>query len=316
MTAGRSVNPVARKIILSDQVVAAALTCAEAAAELTSGQLAACGDNVPAAIKQLIDAQYRGTIPYIETAARNVPTAVNTVRPLPGDGAVIAFLGAVLHLHGRLRQLDEVTQATRRPAPGPLRVQVANGGGVQLGRADDAINIVGQAPEQPLPHHQLPPPRPVTDPHVRATVDQMLKLFSGRNGEPQLVMVVSGPPGAGATTAALEFLTPLTRRDGLNLHVDLEHADDPPYEPGDILHRLLLDAGVPSEHIPASTDERAAWWQNLAGDPLMLIDGAITAAQVRPLLPSIAGVVVVTSHQPLSGLMIDDAHTETTDTGR
>jgi len=187
--------------VVGEQLLAAALTCADAAIELTSGQLTACGDDVPAAVEQLIDAQYSGTMPDIEAAARALSIAVNTACPLPDEAAVVAFVGAVLHLHGRLRQSDEATQAaqTTRPlASGSLQMEVADECTAPNGRLDGGINIVVQVAEQPSPPHQLPAIRSVTRPHVQATVDQMWRLFRERAGEPQLI-VVSGPPGVGAT---------------------------------------------------------------------------------------------------------------------
>jgi DNA-binding SARP family transcriptional activator len=84
----------------------------------------------------------------------------------------------------------------------------------------------------------------------------------------------------------------------------------PPLSPDRALEWMLRSLGVPPQQIPAGLGERAAYYRDrLAGTrTLILLDNAASTAQIRPLLPSASGcLVLVTSRQRLTGL--DDAHT-------
>lgn len=282
----RRANCAARQTVACEQLVSAALACAEAAADLTAAQLAAYGGDVTAATEHLGAALAGGEVGEIETAARDLSAAVRFPALADEDPAeALAYLGAVLHLRGRLRLFDEATVAAA----------AAHGTG---------LRIVSGVPERPPVPHQLPGPPPVTRPHVRDTVERMLRMHACDAGDQaQEIFVLTGPPGSGSTTAALAFLAALVRPDRADLYVDLGH-DDPPFEP--ILHRLLSGPGIPAGHIRAGTDDRTARWRSHAPEPLLLIDGAVTAAQVQPLLPA-AGVVVVTSRLTLPELLLDGA---------
>ena len=78
-------------------------------------------------------------------------------------------------------------------------------------------------------------------------------------------------------------------------------------EPGQALDALLRALGVPAEHIPPTTEERAGLYRSVLAQvtaPVLVIaDNASSEAQVRPLLPG-AGPhkVLVTSRHTLAGL--------------
>jgi DNA-binding SARP family transcriptional activator/tetratricopeptide (TPR) repeat protein len=83
-----------------------------------------------------------------------------------------------------------------------------------------------------------------------------------------------------------------------------------PLGPDQALEWLLRSLGAPPQLIPAGLGERAAYYRDrLAGTrTLILLDNAASTAQIRPLLPSASGcLVLVTSRQRLTGL--DDART-------
>ncbi|MFJ5229237.1 ATP-binding protein [Kitasatospora sp. NPDC088391] len=83
----------------------------------------------------------------------------------------------------------------------------------------------------------------------------------------------------------------------------------------DALDWFLRSLGVPPQLIPQDLGERAAFYRDrLAGTrTLIVLDNAVSTAQVRPLLPGTPGsLVIVTSRKRLTGL--DDAHTLALDT--
>ena len=86
------------------------------------------------------------------------------------------------------------------------------------------------------------------------------------------------------------------------------HAHTPgqrPVDPADALASLLLTAGVGAQQIPPGLQARAARWRDyLAGKKVLLVlDDAASHEQVTPLLPGMAGsVLLVTSRRHLTAL--------------
>ncbi len=122
------------------------------------------------------------------------------------------------------------------------------------------------------------------------------------------VCVVSGMGGVGKTELAVRCARRLESgfADGC-LFVDLRG-----YElaagTAAVHDRLLRVLGVPADRIPADPDDRAALYRSrLRGRSLLLVlDNAVSAAQVRPLLPAEPKCrVLITSRSRLSAL--DDA---------
>lgn len=126
-----------------------------------------------------------------------------------------------------------------------------------------------------------------------------------------LICALDGMAGIGKTALAVHAAHRLAEAfpDG-QLFVDLHgHTrDHPPREPGQALETLLRALRVPAAQIPADPEECAALYrQRLAGTrTLIVLDNALSEAQVRPLLPGHPGcLVLITSRRRLKGL--DDA---------
>ncbi|BCJ70151.1 AfsR/SARP family transcriptional regulator [Polymorphospora rubra] len=131
----------------------------------------------------------------------------------------------------------------------------------------------------------------------------------GRLGTAQsapVTLLVTGPAGVGKTA----FATHLAHRcrpsypDG-QLYVSLRHADATPVSVRDALGTLLRGLGIASSVLPADEPARLDLYRTLLADRrvLVLLDDAVSAAQVRPLLPPVAGsALLVTSRSAVAGL--------------
>ena len=155
-----------------------------------------------------------------------------------------------------------------------------------------------------------------------------LSTFSGRGAELERLLAITSPgarrggagtvvicsvegmAGIGKTQLALRaahMLVEAGRHAELQLFVNLRGFDPerPPAEPAAVLESFLRQLGISPQHIPATLDDRAAMFrdQMYGRDALIVLDNAADEAQVRPLIPSGPGcLVLVTSRRSLSVL--------------
>ncbi|MCO8274008.1 AfsR/SARP family transcriptional regulator [Actinoplanes sp. TRM 88003] len=125
--------------------------------------------------------------------------------------------------------------------------------------------------------------------------------------EAAAVVVLDGPAGIGKSALALRWLhdNAIDYPDG-RLYLDLRgYADEPPLDPADALAVLLEGLGAA---VPTGLTARAQLFRTLtAGRRLaVLLDNALDADQVRPLLPGPEATAVITSRNQLRGLVVHD----------
>lgn len=141
------------------------------------------------------------------------------------------------------------------------------------------------------PPRQLPAPPPDFTGRVLA-IEALARRMPA---SAMTVTVLTGPPGAGKTALALKaaHLAADSFPDG-QLFVSLGGRRDR-RAPLDLLGELLRSLGVPPDSVPGGLAESAAMYRSmLAGRRvLVLADDAVTAAQVRPLLPGTSGAAVL-----------------------
>lgn len=188
--------------------------------------------------------------------------------------------------------------------------------------------VVERTQTQAQPHTQpQPPPRATPPPSADAPctlpydlpdftgrAKELAELFEyvqgeGRGGERHTrIVALDGMGGMGKTSLAVRAAHHLAGRypDG-QLHIDL-HGFTPggkPVAPATALDSLLRTVGTPGDRIPEDLEGRTALWRaKLDGRRmLLLLDNAVDAAQIRPLLPASSGcLVLITSRGRLLDL--------------
>jgi DNA-binding SARP family transcriptional activator/tetratricopeptide (TPR) repeat protein len=130
-------------------------------------------------------------------------------------------------------------------------------------------------------------------------------MSSGERRSTVPVIVISGMPGVGKTTLAVHAAHLLSSEYSHQIHLELRaHTPDAsPLDAATALGTALRALGVPSDEIPAGTDDRAAMWRSRARQVLVVLDDALSSDQVQPLLPSAPGcAVLITSRFRSLGL--------------
>ena len=189
-------------------------------------------------------------------------------------------------------------------------------GGIQYGpvpQGGQFVNptfISGQAAAAPVALAQLP--ALVTGFTGREVeLAQMARLLDpAANAAAVVVSAVAGLAGVGKTALAIHAGHAAWKAGwfgGGVLFIDLHGYDQTSVQPGQALDAVLRALGVPGEHIPGGTEQRAGLYRSVlaqVSDPVLIMaDNASAEAQVRPLLPGPGPHrVIVTSRHTLAGL--------------
>lgn len=155
----------------------------------------------------------------------------------------------------------------------------------------------------PLPRRSRPSALEFNDEHqhISTLVDSGAKIVA-----------LTGPARMGKTTIGLAWAhTHIDRWPDGQFWGDLAPDElGEPAAPSDILKRWLGALGMANNDIPESLAERAIEWRSRTFEKniLLFLDDALSAAQVRCLLPNSAGALtIVTSRTYLSTLHWDGA---------
>jgi DNA-binding SARP family transcriptional activator len=139
-------------------------------------------------------------------------------------------------------------------------------------------------------------------------LDELLRESSG-GGSAVVISAIEGTAGIGKTALAVYWAHRVAAEfpDG-QLYVDLRgYAPAGPMDPAEALARFLRALGVAGNQVPGDAAESAAMFRSLlaARRMLLVLDNALDADQVRPLLPGSPGcLAVVTSRDRLAGLSV------------
>lgn len=233
----------------------------------------------------------------------------------PYDESLAALRVRALYGGGRQAEALTVFEDTRRF----LRDELGVGPGAELRRVHEAVlrrddvRLLGPA--------AAPPPQPRLQPQPRRTVNELpgdAGQLVGREAElAQLVapsaagavsvVTVDGTAGVGKTALVVRAARELSARypDGC-LFVDLRaHSTRRRQSPEQALQRLLRSLGAAGGELPGDLEELTAVWRATTSPLrlLLVLDDALDADQIRPLLPAGAGSrVLVAGRRRLAGL--------------
>jgi DNA-binding SARP family transcriptional activator/tetratricopeptide (TPR) repeat protein len=241
-----------------------------------------------------------------QTVVSDLTTLVETH---PTRERMVGQLMLALHRGGRTSQALDVARRTR--------AYLAEELGIDPGRAlqDLELAILRDDPKLATPQARRTPaqlPPDIADFTGReGLMDRLDALVAGDSGA-VVINAIDGTAGVGKTALAVHWAHRVRHRfpDG-QLHLNLRgYALSPPLQPAQALTYFLRSVGVPAEDIPVDLDEATAMYRTALSDKRMLIllDNAVSAQQVRPLLPASPGcVVLVTSRDRLDGLVATNA---------
>ncbi len=204
---------------------------------------------------------------------------------------------------------EDVSRDERSPAGGNALHGGVSGGSVQARAIYGDVTVGGPA-RLPAPA-QLPSTGLFADRGAEVAELRRLVRDPPEAGAP-LIIVITGTGGVGKTTLGLRWLHQIRASyDHGQLFVDLRgFSGQSPLPTAEPLERFLRALGVDAGSVPADTDEQAALFRTLTTGRrlIVMLDNAISAAQVRPLLPGPGpALVVVTTRHRLSGLAVDGA---------
>ncbi|MFI8926860.1 BTAD domain-containing putative transcriptional regulator [Streptomyces sp. NPDC053474] len=251
-----------------------------------------------------------------------VPELASLVTEHPLREAFHRQLMLLLHRTGRQAEALAVHRALRRRLVEELGVEPGDGvraahreilssPGTPAARPVRAVLAGGRpttSPPRRAPRPAQLPPAPSHFTGREDTARELRERLTGGGAGAPPVVVLSGMAGVGKSALALHVAHGLRERfpDG-QLYVNL-HGATPgvaPLTPGQALAALLRDLGAEARHAPDDPDAAAALLRSLLAPTrtLLVLDGAASAAQVRPLLPGGAGCgTLVTSRSPLTAL--------------
>nr|CTQ95837.1 regulatory protein [Kibdelosporangium sp. MJ126-NF4] len=173
---------------------------------------------------------------------------------------------------------------------------------VQAGAVHGGVHFHGAKGMPAIPRQLTAPPVHFANRH-----QELAELADAAS----TVVLLKGQGGVGKTALALRWLSQVRERfPAGELYAELTLPTGEPVAPDEVLGQFLRALGVPPPDVPVSLAERTALFRSLTVDRKLavLLDNAVSAAQVRVLVPSSPeSLVVVTSRRPLIGLLASGA---------
>ncbi|HEX5114215.1 MAG TPA: NB-ARC domain-containing protein [Pseudonocardiaceae bacterium] len=158
-----------------------------------------------------------------------------------------------------------------------------------------------------MPRQLFPPPRRFVG--RDRELAKLNELLTETRGISPAVLLLHGTGGVGKTALALRWLANVINLfpDG-QLHAELTLSSGDAMASEDVLGQFLRALGVPPQRVPSGLAERTALYRSLTANRALaiLLDDAVSAAQVRTLLPtSPLSLTVITSRRQLLGLLAE-----------
>ncbi|WP_052848201.1 AfsR/SARP family transcriptional regulator [Streptomyces avicenniae] len=236
----------------------------------------------------------------------------------PDDESLVAHLALALHGAGRdaeaLRLLHRTAHRLRRRYGTGLSVRLQSiRRGIDEGVPDaELLTLIGVSaaagPPEPVPDN-LPRGTPLVGraaelQYFGTLVANVTDVLSSAVA----LEAIDGMGGVGKTTLAVQVGHQLRDRfpDGRIFLALLGHDPaQPALAPENALRELLRLIGVPQGAVPSNLDQLAALWRQEMSRRrvLVILDDALNADQVEPLLPGASpSLVIITSRRRLAGL--------------
>ncbi|MEQ4299855.1 NB-ARC domain-containing protein [Plantactinospora sp. B6F1] len=191
------------------------------------------------------------------------------------------------------------------------RTRIAMSAGTRHQRPPGGAKIHGASTAtisaEPVLPRQLPP----AVANLVGRRHQIVEMDTAITGPGPGLIIVSGAPGVGKTALAVQWAHRVSRRfpDG-QFHLDLRgHGQCAAVPTRAALVQLLVALGVPAGRVPTDERQAASLFRSVVAGRrvLLLLDGAVSAEQVRLLRPGGPGTcTVVTSRDSLVGLAVHD----------
>lgn len=146
----------------------------------------------------------------------------------------------------------------------------------------------------------------------RDEIQTIVEQLHGETSSPKPITVICGMAGVGKTALAVHVAHMLSSEyPEAQLYVNLNSYEPAlRLDPGQALDLFLRALGVAVEALPVTYNEQMALYRSLLADKraIILIDNAVSAEQVRPLLPGSHGcIVLVTTRDRMPGLIVTNA---------